>query len=108
MPPFFSPWKPPADIFYSDTQWLIKIELAGISPDEVVILAQGSSLTVKGRRRDLMLRQGFSCHSMEITYSSFERSFALPARIVADSIHWDYQQGILLISFSTEDQGGQL
>lgn len=105
MPPFYSPWKPPADVFYSGNQWLVKIELAGITPDEVEIIAQGAGLVVRGRRRDLLLRQGFSCHSMEISYSNFERSFSLPDRIVPDSIGWDYQQGILLISFTTEDRG---
>lgn len=107
MPPFFPPWKPPADIFYSGNQWLIKVELAGIAPDEVEIVARGTTLVVRGRRRDLLLRQGFSCHTMEISYSHFERSFSLPDPIVQNSIDFDYQWGILLVSFATEIQGAQ-
>lgn len=98
----FSPWNPHADVFYSGNQWLIHLELAGIAPDEVEIFAEGGRLTVRGRRRDLLVRQGFACHSMEITYSSFERTFALPARILPDSIRRDYRQGILQIHFATQ------
>lgn len=100
----FTHWNPPADIYFSGNQWLVKIELAGISPDEVEIITRGASLVVRGKRRDMMLRQGYSCHSMEITYSKFERTFSLPARIVPDTIDWDYQHGLLMISFSVDSR----
>lgn len=102
---FFKTWKPPADIFYSGNQWFVKIELAGISPDEVELITRGSVLLVRGRRRDMLLRKGFSCHSMEITYSNFERSFLLPDPIVAGSVRYEYQHGLLLVTFSTEQRG---
>lgn len=97
----FSPWKPPADIYYSGNQWLINLELAGVMPDEVKIIVQGRKLTVHGRRRDFRVRQGFACYSMEISYSHFERSFSLPAAIEPGSIHSEYQHGILQIHFHT-------
>lgn len=98
----FAAWNPPADIFYCGNQWVIKIELAGISPDELEIVTQRNVLWVRGRRKDRFLQKGFSCHSMEISYSSFERKVALPATIDNDSIHWDYQQGILQIQLETK------
>ena len=98
----FATWEPPADVFYSGNRWLIKVELAGISPDQVEIEARGSTLTVRGSRRDMYLQQGFSCHSLEISYSSFARSFALPARIDQESLSWDYRDGILQIQLTTE------
>ena len=55
MPPFFLPWTPPADVYHAGNHWLIKIELAGISRDEVEFLVQGATLRVRGRRRDMML-----------------------------------------------------
>lgn len=107
MPQFFSPWTPPADLFHSGNRWLIKIELAGISPDEVEIVPRGATLQVRGSRRDMTLRQGFACHSMEITYSKFARSFSFPGPIDPASVQWDYQQGILLISVSLDERGGR-
>ena len=98
----FATWKPAADIFYSGNHWLIKVELAGISPDDVEIMAQDHTLTVRGQRRDLLLRQGFSCHSLEIGYSNFERSFTLPHTINPGSVCWEYTNGILQIQLNTE------
>lgn len=99
----FATWKPPADVFYSGNRWVIKVELAGISPSEVEIEARGSTLTVRGRRRDLLLQQGFSCHTLEISYCNFERSLSLPAPIDTDSIAWEYRDGILQIQLRTKE-----
>lgn len=98
----FATWKPPADIFYSGNRWLIKIELAGISPDKVEIETRGNTLTVRGSRRDLLLQQGYSCHSLEISYSNFERSIALPSAIDGSSLSWQYRDGMLQIQLNTE------
>ena len=100
----FATWNPPADVFFSGNKWVVKVELAGISPEEVEILAQGNTLSVRGRRRDLLVQRGWSCHSLEISYSSFERSIALPARIIPTSIDWEYRHGILRIQFTTQDE----
>lgn len=100
----FSRWIPPADVFYSGNQWLVRLELAGISPDEIDIVTRGELLRVRGRRRDLYLQEGFACHSMEISYSNFERDLEFPARIRPDSISLDYRDGILLIHLETIDR----
>ena len=100
---YFATWKPAADIFYSGNQWLIRMELAGVSPGEVQVLAQGKDLTVRGRRRDLLVQRGFVCHALEISYSHFERTITLPARISVQSIRMEFQEGILCIYLSTEN-----
>lgn len=100
---FFATWKPATDILYSGNQWLIKMELAGVSPSEVQLSVQGSVLTVKGRRRDLLLQSGYTCHSLEISYSDFARSLTFPAPIDADSIQTECRDGILRIYLDTQD-----
>ena len=98
---FYATWQPAADIHYSGKQWLIKLELAGVSPAEVQLVAQGNELTVRGRRRDLLLQSGFTCHALEITYTRFERRIALPATIDSASIACEYRDGILRIYLRT-------
>ncbi len=97
---FHAGWQPPADVYHAGTQWLIKLELAGVSPDELDVRAQGNELVVRGRRRDL-LQRGFVVQQMEIMYSAFARSFALPAPIDAASITCEYRDGILRIWLTT-------
>jgi HSP20 family protein len=100
---YFASWKPAADIFYSGNQWLIRLELAGVLPDEVELVAERNVLTVRGRRRDLRIQSGFVCHALEIRYSHFERSFTLPGRISASSIRLEFHEGILSIYLATEN-----
>jgi HSP20 family protein len=99
---YFATWKPATDIFYSGNQWLIRMELAGVSPGEVQVVTQHNVLTVRGRRRDLLVQRGFVCHALEISYSHFERTVTLPARISVPSIRLEFHDGILHISLTTE------
>ena len=100
---YFATWKPAADIFYSGNQWLIRMELAGVSPAEVQVLAQHKELTIRGRRRDLRVQRGFVCHALEISYSHFERTISLPGRIAVSSIRLEFEEGILSIYLTTEN-----
>ncbi len=99
---YYATWKPAADIFNAGNQWLIRMELAGVSPDEVQLLAHRNLLTVRGRRRDMRLQTGFVCHALEISYSHFERSITLPAEISVPSIRMEFHHGILNIYLTTE------
>ena len=100
---YYATWKPATDIFYSGNQWLIRMELAGVAPEEVQLLAQHNSLIVRGRRRDLRIQSGFICHALEISYSHFERSITLPAEISVPSIRLEFNDGILNLYLATEN-----
>jgi len=97
---FHQRWQPHADVHHAGRQWLIKLELAGVSPGELEVSAQGNELSVRGRRRDV-LQSGFVCQQLEIRYTAFARSFALPAPIDAGSIRCEYHDGILCIWLNT-------
>jgi HSP20 family protein len=100
---FYATWKPATDLFYSGNRWLIRMELAGVSPAEIAIVAQRNLLTVRGRRRDLRVQNDYICHSLEISYTHFERSISLPAPIILASIKWECRDGLLHIRLSTQD-----
>jgi HSP20 family protein len=94
-------WKPATDLFRSGNDWLIKMEVAGVSPEEVQLSAQRNVLHVRGRRRDLYLQGGYTCHKLEINYTNFERSITLPGVIDAGGIRTEYRDGILRIFLRT-------
>lgn len=98
---FYVTWKPATDIFRSGRRWLVRMELAGVSQREVEMEVRQHVLVVRGRRRDLRLQAGFVCHSLEISYSNFERSFSFPAPIDASSISSEFRDGLLHILLST-------
>jgi HSP20 family protein len=95
-------WCPPADVYRTTDGWLVKLELAGVQPEDIVIEAAGQSLRVRGQRRDCYRTQDATCFYMEIAYSQFERCFELPWDLKHSSITTDYRDGMLHIHIRTE------
>ena len=90
-------WRPSADIYRTPEGWVIKMELAGVRPEDINVLASGSELFVSGVRRDRFVEEGWSHYSMEITYSRFERKIELPCALDRASLSIEYQEGLLLV-----------
>jgi HSP20 family molecular chaperone IbpA len=65
---------------------------------------QGRQLTVQGARRDWFVEEECSCYQMEIAYTHFQRTIALPCDIDPGRIRTDYQDGLLLVHILTEDE----
>lgn len=90
-------WRPSADIYRSRQGWVVKMELAGVRPDDVNIIASGSQLFVSGVRRDNFVGEGWSHYSMEITYSRFERTIELPCDLERAGVSVEWHNGLLLV-----------
>lgn len=90
-------WHPAADVYRRPDGWLLKFDLAGVSPQDVEITIQGRRVTVRGVRRDSSAEECCSCYRMEITYSEFERSVDLPSAV--DNARWEieFNNGMLLL-----------
>jgi HSP20 family protein len=95
-------WNPSADVYRSAEGWIVKLDLAGISCDDLEIELRETLLTIRGCRRDQHYREGFVYHQMEITYSRFEKQIQFPAAIEGASIARDYNDGFLIIKLKRE------
>ena len=90
-------WNPAADVYRSGKGWIVKVDLAGISTDDLKIELDDSLLRISGCRRDRFYREGFTYHQMEITYSRFEKTIQFPCTIEDASMEHDYRDGLLII-----------
>ena len=90
-------WNPAADVYQGAEGWLVKIDLAGVCPDELELILQESELIVRGCRRDTLYREGFSYQQMEITYSRFEKRIDFPCPIDSATLDKDYRDGFLIV-----------
>lgn len=93
-------WHPAADVYRTSNGWLIKFDLAGVSPTELVLKREGRRLTVRGTRRDTLVQKGLSSYSLEINYNRFERAVELPSSIQDDQLTTEYRDGMLLVWLS--------
>ena len=90
-------WCPHADVLETADGWLVKIELAGVSPDEVEITVDDRTLHVTGVRRDATYIEGISYYQMEITYSRFSKKLNFPSAIAGASVERIYRDGLLVL-----------
>jgi HSP20 family protein len=95
-------WQPSADVYRTRDGWLLKFDLAGVRPEDVMVAVRGRRVSVSGVRRDLMLEEGFSYYSMEISYNRFERSIEMPADLEHAQVMIEARNGLLLVRMITK------
>lgn len=97
-------WRPAADVYRTSDGWIVKLDLAGVSPDDLEIEIKGSYLVVRGCRSDTFYGEGISYHQLEITYSRFERTIHFPCPIEGTHLARDYRDGLLILHLKGEEQ----
>lgn len=85
-------WTPPADIYETETGYVIAIDLPGIARDAVEIDVDDNRLMVKGTR---LVEE--SRHRGERPRGKFLRTFSIPGSVDQGGIGADYKDGVLQI-----------
>src|SRR2546428_5613258 len=97
-------WEPLVDVYETKVAVKVKVELAGVKPEDIhlELSGDGSALTVRGCRRDEELEVGGRTmfHQMEIYLGPFERTVPLPPRLNLDreAIQATFRDGFLLVT----------
>jgi len=95
-------WCPAADVYRTGDGWIVKVDLAGIRPEDIKITIDGRVLRISGSRRDGICGEGVSHYQLEITYSRFEKMIQFPRSIEHASIARDYHDGLLILRLQEE------
>jgi HSP20 family protein len=95
-------WQPQADVYRVPGGWLVKLELAGVRPEDLRLVPQASALLVQGMRRDECGCEGANCRQLEISYSRFERTLDLPGLPEAVELTVSYSDGMVTVRIVTE------
>jgi len=104
-------WNPAIDIYESDDNLVVKVELAGARAEDlhVALSPDDRTLTVGGMRREQHTeRKGtVKCHQLEIYFGPFERSVQLPhgIRVDRDQLAASYRDGFLLVTLPKVEAG---
>jgi len=91
-------WYPAADVYQTPDGWVVKVELAGVSPEDIEIDIQGNVLSIAGCRKDRSCAAGVSYQQMEITYSNFEKTLRFPSTIEGAAVAHEFENGLLIIT----------
>ncbi len=95
-------WRPPTDVYEIDEAVIVKIEIAGMNPDDFQISFADRMLTVKGNRRDVDEKLSYQC--LEIPYGEFQVQVLLPGTFLEDEVEAKYENGYLYITLPRSKQ----
>jgi HSP20 family protein len=90
-------WRPAADVYQTSDGWIVKVDLAGVSVDDLEITINDQTLRIAGCRRDTLYGEGVSYRQLEITYSRFEKTLHFPCSIADAHLARDYRDGLLIL-----------
>lgn len=90
-----SSWTPRTDLAETEEEYLIHLDVPGVSKEDFDINFQDGTLTVRGvRKAD---EEESSYVRVERASGPFYRSYALPESVDADAIRADYRNGVLTL-----------
>jgi HSP20 family protein len=93
-------WQPAADIYRTPEGWKIKLDLAGVQPEDVKVFVTDDAIVVQGVRRDSVITEGWSYYQLEITYSRFERVLRIPCDLSNAEVRRECKDGWLMLHIS--------
>lgn len=97
-------WSPAVDIAEHDDEFTVKVELPGVSKDEVKITLESNILTIRGEKKQQKETKKENYHRVERSYGSFQRSFTMPATVKTDKIDASFRDGILNIKLPKAEE----
>jgi HSP20 family protein len=93
---------PPVNIFKRDDGCVVRIEVPGLSPEELSIESQGQSLKFSGKRGSE--GESGTVHRNERWRGEFGRSVELPRELNPSTANADYKNGVLSIHVPLRDE----
>ena len=91
-------WQPPVDIFETEGDIVIKVELPEVRKEDVEVNLDDRTLTIRGERKleNEDRREGY--HRIERIYGQFARSFTVPPNINREGLRAEYKDGVLRVT----------
>jgi HSP20 family protein len=94
----FSQWEPPCDIYETEKEIVLKMELPEMTKEDVHVTMENNVLTLRGERRFEAKVEREDYHRVERTYGEFLRSFEMPSFIEGKKILADFKDGVLTVT----------
>jgi HSP20 family protein len=91
------PW-PPTDISETDKAFTIRLDVPGLSADDLEVQFAGNTLTVRGKRSEEQDEETGETYRHERYSGSFARTITIPTYADANKADATYDKGVLTIT----------
>jgi len=90
-------WRPRTDMYETDKEIIIVMELAGVREDDMTISLFTDLLVVEGQRRSPVADMN-ACHQLGIKYGKFISEIDVHSAVNHENVIGTYQNGLLTIT----------
>jgi HSP20 family protein len=97
-------WVPNVDIFETEAEIVLKVEVPGVTKNQVEVEVDEGILHVKGERQIEKDVKEENYHRIERVYGSFNRSFVLPDSVDPEKVGAELKDGVLDIRLGKHEQ----
>jgi len=105
--PSDSRWLPPVDVFETDEEVVLILDVAHINPKDLELGIKKGFIVIRGIRHEITKFKKRHYHKMEIDYGPFERKINIPITVDEHNIRTQYQDGFLEIRLKKIDDRRQ-
>lgn len=95
-------WMPRIDTVENKDNYIIYVEVPGMSKEDIKINVTENSLTISGEKK--REEDDENLHYSERSFGKFERSFTLSSQIDVNNIKADYKNGVLNIVLPKKEE----
>jgi HSP20 family protein len=94
-------WSPPTDVYETEENYVIKVEIAGMRDEDFDVAFENNILMISGYRSDLNERRAY--HQMEIRFGRFELAVEVPVTLDIEKATAEYKDGFLTVVLPKAD-----
>ena len=89
-------WSPPTDMYETETDYVVRVEIAGMCAADFSVSIADNYLVISGARPDTPKRRAY--RQMEIRFGEFSAALELPAPVDVDRASAEYADGFLFVT----------
>ena len=97
---------PSCEVTDEGASYSVKVDLPGVSKDNVKVEAFKDQLTIHAERREEKKSETKRKYLSEVSYGSYDRSFTLPGLIDDKKIDAKFENGVLTVSVPKAEASG--
>jgi HSP20 family molecular chaperone IbpA len=96
-------WRPPADVYETETAFVVKVELAGMRDAEIAITLDERSLRIEGQRPERRDESLVCYHQVGVSCGAFAVEVFLARPVDYDNVAAHYDDGFLFVELPKPD-----
>lgn len=97
-------WYPMTDVSETPEHLVLRLEVPGMSREDIKLSVENNVLTVRGEKRQEAAQENENWYRTERSYGAFERSFSLPTHVNPDAVRASLESGVLTIKLPRREE----